>query len=112
MNRILLRITRHCLLVVTLAEMAKTHLEHQLIRFKQNKYGNATTAKYDPYANYNPQEGITTALILGKLPSVSTGGGLLLVDLQKNFWGWLLSNENLSELIFTKFSLVKLLISF
>lgn len=48
--------------------MAKTHLEHQQVRLKQNAYGNASTAAYDAYRKYSPWEGITTALILGELP--------------------------------------------
>lgn len=62
----------YLLIAITVIDMGRPHLEHQLIRFKQNKYGNATTSKYDPYANYDPQEGVTTAVILGKehrLPS-------------------------------------------
>ena len=46
--------------------MANTHLEHQIVKFRQNKYGNATTHADDPYTNYSPREGITTALILGE----------------------------------------------
>lgn len=46
--------------------MAKTHLEHQQVKLVQNVYGNATVPPYMPYNKYNPWEGITTALILGK----------------------------------------------
>ena len=55
-----------CTILICLVEMTKTHLEHQFIRVRQNKYGNATTPADDPYANYDPKEGITTALILGE----------------------------------------------
>jgi len=57
----------HCTVIVAaVLPMAKTHLEHQLIKFK-TKHGNGTTSTPDPYANYDPMDGATTALILGKL---------------------------------------------
>jgi len=44
--------------------MAKTHLEHRPVKFKPGYGYNITT--YNPYANYDPYEGVTTAIILGK----------------------------------------------
>ena len=59
-------LTHLCVVLALFVRMGKTHLEHQLIRILPDSSRNITTP-YDPYVNYDPQQGLTTALILGKL---------------------------------------------